>query len=376
MALPLPRVVPDVGPGGPLITAMGGMNALQKQMLENQYYAPNIQSEINQRNALTQGQNITNQYLPDKLRLANALAGLQNQYYAPNIQSEINQRNALTSKYNTMTPLEAEELRLKNQWYPQTTQAQIESQKAMANMRNMGGGRAGVGLQEFNAFKNQLANDNPNFTPEQLNQAASAYLEGSTELPNGEKLPPLSGYGQQIMAQILKRGTTSALVTGNVRANQAEAELGILNDYAQKGLEPYGDTFLNMSPQQIVDSFKSDDKSQDKLGKLVASQALQYETAQNRIRVANGQPGVTSTQELMKMSGQLVDLKFPFLSYRARKEAARYMDEALKAGLKARNSVRITASSLQPKKSSNKSSNIKPTLRYNLETGDYEEIKQ
>lgn len=34
MALPLPRTVPDVGPGGPLITAMGGINALHNAMIE------------------------------------------------------------------------------------------------------------------------------------------------------------------------------------------------------------------------------------------------------------------------------------------------------------------------------------------------------
>lgn len=34
MALPLPRVVPDVGPGGPLVTAMGGINALHNAMIE------------------------------------------------------------------------------------------------------------------------------------------------------------------------------------------------------------------------------------------------------------------------------------------------------------------------------------------------------
>lgn len=33
MALPLPRVVADVGPGGPLVTAMGGMNSLANDML-------------------------------------------------------------------------------------------------------------------------------------------------------------------------------------------------------------------------------------------------------------------------------------------------------------------------------------------------------
>jgi hypothetical protein len=33
MSLPLPRVVADVGPGGPLVTAMGGMNSLANNML-------------------------------------------------------------------------------------------------------------------------------------------------------------------------------------------------------------------------------------------------------------------------------------------------------------------------------------------------------
>jgi len=36
MALPLPRVVADVGPGGPLVTSMMGTNALTKSNLENQ----------------------------------------------------------------------------------------------------------------------------------------------------------------------------------------------------------------------------------------------------------------------------------------------------------------------------------------------------
>ena len=33
MALPLPKVVADVGPGGPLVTAMGGINSLHNDML-------------------------------------------------------------------------------------------------------------------------------------------------------------------------------------------------------------------------------------------------------------------------------------------------------------------------------------------------------
>ena len=49
MALPLPRVVSDVGPGGPLVTAMGGINSLANE---------NVLRQINQ---------IKKQYLPTTL---------------------------------------------------------------------------------------------------------------------------------------------------------------------------------------------------------------------------------------------------------------------------------------------------------------------
>lgn len=52
MALPLPRTVPDVGPGGGLVTAMGGINALHNAMIErkmnqikSQYLPSTLQAE-------------------------------------------------------------------------------------------------------------------------------------------------------------------------------------------------------------------------------------------------------------------------------------------------------------------------------------------
>src|SRR5690349_2153381 len=38
MALPLPRVVADVGPGGGIVTARQGINALERSNLENEIY--------------------------------------------------------------------------------------------------------------------------------------------------------------------------------------------------------------------------------------------------------------------------------------------------------------------------------------------------
>lgn len=46
MALPLPKVVSDVSPGGGVVTSMQGQNALTKSALENQYYGPSQQADI------------------------------------------------------------------------------------------------------------------------------------------------------------------------------------------------------------------------------------------------------------------------------------------------------------------------------------------
>lgn len=59
------------------------------QKLINQYYGPEHQASIDY-------QNITNQYLPEKLRLGNQYQGLVNENYTPNIQSEIRSRDAET----------------------------------------------------------------------------------------------------------------------------------------------------------------------------------------------------------------------------------------------------------------------------------------
>jgi len=61
MGLPLPRVVPDVGPGGGLVTAMGGMNALananilrQINAIKKQYAPQQTEADINSKNAYAQ----------------------------------------------------------------------------------------------------------------------------------------------------------------------------------------------------------------------------------------------------------------------------------------------------------------------------------
>ncbi len=51
MEIPLPRIVSDVGPGGPFATSMGGINALLQGLIQSQYLPSSIQSKINSQNA-------------------------------------------------------------------------------------------------------------------------------------------------------------------------------------------------------------------------------------------------------------------------------------------------------------------------------------
>lgn len=137
---------------------------------------------------------------------------LQNQFYAPNIQSEIAQREAATNRSNQLLPLDIQNQKNINDWYARKAQAEINSQNAMANFRNMGGGGGGVDQKSFMGLQNQIMLDNPQFTPQQANQAASAYIKGDNQLPDGTPLPPISGLGQSYLDSIALHTNTAQAV--------------------------------------------------------------------------------------------------------------------------------------------------------------------
>lgn len=306
--------------------------------------------------------------------LKNAFQGMLNQEQPEKFRSEMMtaaiQRalgEANTNKINTMTPLEAKELQLKNEMYPDLTKAQIQSAMAMAKMRQFGGSGVGAGGKEEILFQNLVNRDNPGLTPEQVYEASNVLRMGGDTLSDGTKLNPLSPAAMSSLDRITKYGTTSPLITGNIRGEQAEAEIDALAKHAQAGLKPYGDTYLGYSPAQIVDTFKKDDASQERLGKFIGAKQLQYEIAQNQIKLANGQPGVTSTQELMDLGMQNIRASFPMLTGKAREAAQNYFIEGLKKGFQARKAVPLGSANAftQPKNSKN-------TRVFNLGTGSWE----
>lgn len=209
---------------------------------------------------------------------------------------------------------------------------------AEINYKQMGGfgGMRGVDMQTMTGLTRAIAQQNPNASQQEIDAIRNAYLEGQTQLPNGQSIAEPSGDAKYWLNRAGARQATSANINQMTRARQAEAEIGVLSDYANKGIKPYATTYSGYSPEQIYDTLKTDKKSQKQLGRFVGSQALQFEIAQLRTRLAQGQPSVAATEELMSKSGQIIKEKFPRLSAEARQEASDYINEALKEGLRAR----------------------------------------
>lgn len=275
-----------------------------------------------------------------------AAADLQNQeninkYYAPNQESDIRLKLAQA----LMAQEGAKGKGIENQFAPQMQQAKLNEAQAHANYFNEGGpGAAGVKVQN-NAISKVNAL-NPNLTPEQQKKAFDSYVNGEEVLPDGTLLAPIDKITKGALNMWAMKQAPASIISQQTKANQGEAELKKLTELTQKDIAPYGTTYKNMSPKQIVDSFKNDDESQERLGKFIAAQQFLYDIAQNNIRIQGGEPGFKTTEGLVKSSGQHIDAKYPMLSAKARNAAAKHQMFLASQALQARNAFGIDPSNL------------------------------
>ena len=210
MALP----VTPVSETGTVLDALTGgqakFNALSEQALknkmqalQNQYYPTDIQSQINYRNALTSK-------VPGEIQHQNLI----NKYYGPNILSEIANRNALTSRVpfeNRLSEQQIREAMINNQTLDELNRAKIANMQAMASNRQMAGaGKGSVDFQNIDKLKRQVQFENPDFTPQEINEAAGAYLAGKNTLSTGKQLKQ-SDLIDTMVPQINKKNSTSAI---------------------------------------------------------------------------------------------------------------------------------------------------------------------
>lgn len=301
---------------------------LQAKQLENQWFAPEKQAEIDYKNKLSAMHGILNQYLPQQQQAS--LLGTQ-------LANQIKQAQAPYAG-------------------PQAA-ADVDLTKAQAQNQRMGGANAGVDAQRQRTLMNNVINDNPQLSAGQVSQAIDAYAAGKDSLPDGTKLNPPSQLTLTALGALAKSATTAPLITQQVTSQQAENESDYLSGRIQQYTAPYGDTLFNKSPKMLMDSFSSDPESQKRLGQYIAGRALQFEQAQIRQRLSGAKSSEGATKELMQMSGQLIDETYPKLSATARQEAMNAVDDSLKGAFNARKKSGINAAQTLNTGASNQSQN-------------------
>ena len=194
----------------------------------------------------------------------------KNQYYAPNIQSEIALRNQQANEIQQLLPGRKQEYEIKNKYLPEMQQAQINNYNALSNYRNMGGAGMGVGQKEIMGLQRQLMTEHPEWTPDVANQAACAYLSGTNQLPDGTKLPELSGLGQTYVAQIHRRNSTAAI------QNQAANMSALASDISEIDIAPVK-RFAGLKGRADYARYSTDMA----LGKPVPQEFRDYEAFKN-----------------------------------------------------------------------------------------------
>ena len=279
-------------------------------------------------------------------KLANKNQEILNQYLPRSEEARIGNTEANTglTKENTYKQ------QILNNFLPRREEAEIGNTIAQSNYYNRGGAGAGVGTKYQTAYMNEVAKDNPGLTGDQIREAANAYAQGKTTLNDGTQLAPMSPSTQLAFDNAVKASSTAQGINQSNLANQADAELKVFTDLSKEWSKPYASALLNKSPAQILDTFKNDDESQTKLGKVIAANALQFEIAQIRNRIAGGNPGITSTQQLMNESMQHINAVWLRLSAKARSVATDSLNEAITKGLRARNKVGFGAGATFNKK--------------------------
>lgn len=303
------------------------------QALANKNYAEQLANQLQQYNVQYAPRNLENE------ALAKEIQNRINTPYAENANraflADIGNKEATTG----LTTQNTLKQKILNDFLKQREQAEIDELKARGQYYAGGGSGGSTGSKDYQSYLNNIGLDNPNLSQNQIREAADVLAKGGNQLSDGTPLNPMSIGTKSAFDRAIKATTTAQQINLSNSANQADVELDVFSELSNKWRKPYGTTYFGKSPQQIFDSFKNDDKSQTQLGELIAANALEYEQAQIRNRLSYGQPGITSTQQLMNESQQHINTLWPRLSGKAREVVNSRLNYALRKGLEARNKL-------------------------------------
>ncbi len=242
----------------------------RKQQLQNQYYGPNIESEMANRNALTEGYNIANKFAPDRLSVANEASRMLNEYNQQMNPLNIQRQQQMNQLNQSLNPYKIEEERIKAANADELAKADIA-------YKNMGGGRGSVASKDLAAFERQLQLDNPQKPDETPNDyiqriadMSDAYGQGNTTLPNGDPLPPLSWHAKQLQNSVMNRNIPAAAKNQLIQMDQLVTDMKDFDiDAIAEFTGPQGMARLAKAKGQMV--INPDDPSIDPMARRFLS---------------------------------------------------------------------------------------------------------
>lgn len=353
-------------------------------MLKNQYYPTDIQSQINNRNALTQGQNITNKYLPEHLRLANTLDQQKFEWNPRNWQSENSLRQA--QAHHAQKEAEKINFMLKN---PAFMGGDVG--KELAALKSLGanidfGNQPSYGSNTGSPNSTNNLNVSPvsggNVSPIKtgnpfvdtlLNRkfAKAAYTEKMAQGYNWNHLPVETrnqlvsqGYGMGIeplkMMQYVNQGyslpqiaklenldpdnlpapiypPTTATKTRTQQVEQVGKELDYLSSAATALIKPFANTFAGISGQRLSDMMSNDPEAQKRFGRYIGALSIQSGIANGRVLLEGGRAGLEVMRMVKDGALQGIDQHSPIkMTDVAFEEAQKTIDNLLQRGAKIR----------------------------------------
>lgn len=244
MALPLPRVVADVGPGGPLVTALRGINALRGDILENKIrdaqaqYAP-LTALADASSKLAYSSLTGPQFLAKILGNSDILANL----------SEDQKKQALGAIYTAGSGQQYSNPLLNlamQQKRPQGSFSEFLVDK-VKNIFGQNQNQPQVQSQQGNVFSNQ-----PQLSSSDRNaignlRPGDSYVVGSTGRNNSDDINPSSSIG---LGNNYPKGGSFAENSGEFQKikNQG-AETGKI---IAKDIEDFGNTYQSALNSQVT----------------------------------------------------------------------------------------------------------------------------
>lgn len=336
-----------------------------------------------------------NEFLPDKLRLANQYQGLVNQYYGPEHAAAIAHQNLVNKYYGPEkeSSIKEREFFLQNPLLkmpgaagqvgsamylqglegvpqggglaPRPNPMQEGTQVAVPGGSADGGLRASLpsspsrqileNLNSLNKVRNARAeldtarkeNFNWSQLPAETRNNLVAQGLGMGIDPVKMKDYITQGMGIQQIAE--KEGLdpnnipppvyfpTTTTKTRTQQVQQVGAELDYMSSATTPIVGAYADTFLGKSPKLISDMLSNDPERQKQFGEYIGAMAIQTELANGRVLLAGGRSGIEIVRDLRAKSLQGIDKITPIrMTKEAFESAQKTIDTILQKGAKIR----------------------------------------